>query len=150
MVIIMTNFKKHLILTLFILIFAFSQISCAKNTETDQNSSPKTAENSVTISIYVEDEDRYVLNPVSVSIEENTTVFELLKKTTRENKIHMEFDGSDETAYVEGIDNLYAFDKGPESGWLFYVNEKEAEIGAGQMPVRPGDTVEWIYKTKMF
>lgn len=57
----------------------------------------------------------------------------------------MEYTGSGATAYVQGIDNLYEFDKGSGSGWMYSVNGKFPNRSAGIWPLSPGDDIRWLY-----
>ncbi len=102
------------------------------------------AGNTAEISIYIEDEDRFVLKETTIEAKDGATVLDVLKDVVKENKIHIEYEGS----YVKGIDNLYAQDKGEMSGWLFYVNGESATKGADSVYVRDGDKIEWIYITE--
>lgn len=86
-----------------------------------------------------------ILESVEVEVNESDTVFEILQKVTRENKIHMDFKGRGSTSYVEGIDNLYEFDKGPGSGWMYSVNGKFPNKSSGVWPVNFGDVIKWHY-----
>ena len=97
------------------------------------------------VSVYVDDEERYILEDEAVEITEGDTAFDVLQKAVQENKIHMEFEGNGKDAYVVGIDNLYTFDKGENSGWLFYLNGESSTVGAGNLEVSDGDMVEWRF-----
>jgi hypothetical protein len=86
-----------------------------------------------------------ILAPAAFEIEQGESALELLKRITRKNKIQMEYQGSKGFAYVEGIDNLYEFDHGAESGWMYKVNGEFPGKGAGSYTVQPGDVIEWLY-----
>ncbi len=86
-----------------------------------------------------------ILKTTEVKMEKDDTVLDVLKRVTRANKIHMEFRGRGATAYIEGIDNIYEFDYGSGSGWMFNMNGKYPNRGAGVWPVKPGDKIEWRY-----
>lgn len=99
----------------------------------------------VTLSIQVPDENRYILSPVKVDMEEGDTVLTVLLRATRERKIQMEYSGGKKNAYVEGIDNLYEFSKGAGSGWLYTVNGAFAGKSCGGVTVKENDVIRWIY-----
>ncbi|MBJ6361867.1 DUF4430 domain-containing protein [Paenibacillus sp. GCM10012307] len=86
-----------------------------------------------------------ILKTTEVKIEKNDTVLDVLKRVTRANKIHMEFRGRGATAYIEGIDNIYEFDYGSGSGWMYNINGKYPNRGAGVWSVKAGDKIEWRY-----
>lgn len=75
------------------------------------------------------------------------TVFDVLRRVCRENRIHMEslttpLYGS---VYIEGIANLYEFDCGVGSGWVFTVNGVSPSLSSSSIALSPGDVVEWKY-----
>ena len=69
-------------------------------------------------------EDGVILAPVTVTFYEGESVFNVLQRTCRQNGIHMEFENTPmyNSAYIEGIHNLYEFDCGELSGWMYSVN----------------------------
>lgn len=78
---------------------------------------------------------------------EGESVFDLLLRVCRENKLHMEFSSAPlyGSAYIEGIGNLYEFDCGDGSGWMYRVNGSFPRFGCSQYVLCAGDTVEWLY-----
>ncbi|TVY07609.1 DUF4430 domain-containing protein [Paenibacillus cremeus] len=106
---------------------------------------PQPQKKTVTLSIIGDKKAGTILKPTEVEVSEGDTVLDVLKRGTRSLKIHMEFRGTGSAAYVEGIDNLYEFDQGPKSGWMYRVNGEYPGKGAGSYPVKAGDKVEWLY-----
>ena len=49
------------------------------------------------------------------------------------------------SAYVEGIHNLYEFDCGELSGWKYSVNGVVPGVGCSQYRLNDGDRIEWSY-----
>ena len=47
--------------------------------------------------------------------------------------------------HVAGIDGLYEFDCGKNSGWMYRVNGKFPNYMAGKCKLHDGDKVEWLY-----
>lgn len=86
-----------------------------------------------------------ILEPVEVKFRQGEMVFDVLKNTLREKNIQMEFRGMIGSQYIEGIHNLYEFDGGPDSGWMFCVNGWYPNYGCGQYLVQEGDVIEWHY-----
>ena len=64
-------------------------------------------------------EDGWILKPVEVTFREGQSAFDVLQQVCRDRKIHMEFTNTPvyNSAYIEGIGNLYEFDCGELSGW---------------------------------
>ena len=49
------------------------------------------------------------------------------------------------SAYIEGIHNLYEFDVGEGSGWMYSVNGWYPNYGCSRYALQDGDVVEWRY-----
>lgn len=96
-------------------------------------------------------ESGWMLGTVTVTLEEGDTVFTVLQRVTREYGIALEFSTSPiyNTAYIEGIGNLYERDCGTGSGWLYAVNGAFPNVGCSEYAVSDGDTIAWIYTCEM-
>lgn len=83
----------------------------------------------------------------TVTFSEGESVFDVLQRVCRENKIHMESSWTPiyNSAYVEGINNLYEFDVGSLSGWMYSVNGWFPNYGCSRYELHDGDVVEWVY-----
>lgn len=92
-------------------------------------------------------EDGWILQPTSVSFTEGESVFDVLQRTCRQNQIHMEYMDTPGygSAYIEGIHNLYEFDVGELSGWMYSVNGRFPNYGCSQAVLQDGDVVCWVY-----
>lgn len=86
-----------------------------------------------------------ILDTTVFEIEEGDTVFDVLCQARDKYKLHMEYSGAGSGIYVEGINNLYEFDGGRWSGWMYCVNEWYPNYGCGVYYVQPGDVIEWNY-----
>jgi len=78
---------------------------------------------------------------------EGENVFNILQREMKRAGIHMEFVNTPmyNTVYIKGIQNLYQFDCGELSGWLYSVNGRFPGYGASQYILQAGDVVEWAY-----
>ena len=92
-------------------------------------------------------EDGWILEPTEVVFFEGESVFQVLKRVCKQNKIHMEFENTPiyNSAYIEGIHNLYEFDVGEGSGWMYSVNGWYPNYGCSRYALQDGDVVEWRY-----
>ena len=90
-------------------------------------------------------EDGIVLKDFEVSYEDGATVFDVFASVVKENKIHMEYTGTAKIPYIEGVANLYEFDCGPLSGWMYQVNGWFPSFNMGQYKIERGDKIEVIY-----
>ncbi|MDR2296437.1 MAG: DUF4430 domain-containing protein, partial [Clostridiales Family XIII bacterium] len=61
--------------------------------------------------------------------------------------IHMEFENTPiyNSAYIEGINNLYEFDAGELTGWMYKVNGWYPNYGCSRYRLAAGDVIEWHY-----
>ena len=50
-----------------------------------------------------------------------------------------------ESSYIEGIGNLYEFDCGEYSGWLYRVNGEKQTYGSSRYILKEDDKVEFYY-----
>ncbi len=92
-------------------------------------------------------EDGWILKPTEVVFYGGENVFQLLKRVCKQNGIHMEFENTPiyNSAYIEGINNLYEFDVGNLSGWMYSVNGWFPNYGCSRYALKDGDIVEWRY-----
>ncbi len=92
-------------------------------------------------------EDGWILEPVTVTFYEGESVFNVLQRTCKQQKIHMEFENTPiyNSAYIEGIHNLYEFDCGELSGWMYSVNDWFPNYGCSRYQLREGDVIRWVY-----
>lgn len=92
-------------------------------------------------------EDGWILEPMTVTFYEGESVFNVLQRTCKQQKIHMEFEDTPmyNSAYIEGIHNLYEFDVGELSGWMYSVNDWFPNYGCSRYQLQDGDIVEWVY-----
>ena len=95
--------------------------------------------------------DGWILQPIEVPFAEGESAFDVLQRVCRENKIHMEFTDTPlyQSAYIEGIANLYEFDCGDRSGWMYKVNDWFPNYGCSRYELKDGDTVEWVYTCEL-
>lgn len=92
-------------------------------------------------------EDGFVFSAQTVIFYEGESVFNVLQREMKRNKIHMEFRNTPihNSAYIMGIGNLYEFDCGELSGWMYKVNGWFPNYGCSRYQLQDGDTVEWVY-----
>lgn len=88
-----------------------------------------------------------ILDTTTVTFSEGESVYDVLQRTCRERGIHMESSWTPiyNSAYVEGIANLYEFDVGSQSGWMYKVNGWFPNYGCSRYQVEDGDVICWVY-----
>ena len=92
-------------------------------------------------------EDGLVLKSTKYVLREGDTVFSLLERAVRHEKIQMEYKGTGKngTVYIEGLSYLYEFACGPLSGWMYRVNGEFPGVGCSEYHPENGDVIEWVY-----
>lgn len=87
----------------------------------------------------------------NVEIYQGESVFNVLVREMKKNKIHLEFTKTPgyNSAYIEGIGNLYEFDCGELSGWLYKVNGQTPGCGCSSYMVEDGDVIEFLYSCNL-
>ena len=92
-------------------------------------------------------EDGWILKPTEVTFYEGESVFNVLQRVCKQQRIHMEFRNTPmyHSAYIEGIHNLYEFDCGEQSGWMYKVNDWFPNYGCSRYQLQEGDEICWVY-----
>ena len=92
-------------------------------------------------------EDGWILKTVSYAGTTENTVFDVLNTVCRNNDIQLEFSYTPlyESNYIEGINYLYEFDGGNQSGWMYKVNGWFPNYGCSSYYLSDGDVIEWVY-----
>ena len=96
--------------------------------------------------------DGIILKEIKVEFFPDESVFDVLYRELKNNNIHFEFVKTPayNSAYIEGIANLYEFDCGELSGWLYKVNGIKPTYGSSQYKVNNNDRIEFFYSCDMF
>ena len=91
--------------------------------------------------------DGVILAPTSVVFYEGESVYDVLKRVCKDYNIHLEFSWTPvyNSAYIEGIHNLYEFDCGALSGWMYRVDGWYPNYGCSRYQLADGEVVEWRY-----
>ena len=87
----------------------------------------------------------YLANGYHVEVKEGTTVLEVLKDYLNKNNIHYDIQDHQFGAYIAGINNIYQFDAGKNSGWMYKVNGVLPNYGVGSYNLKNGDSIELFY-----
>lgn len=88
-----------------------------------------------------------ILAKTTVTFYEGESVYDVLQRVCKDYGIHIEASWTPiyNSAYVEGIHNLYEFDCGNLSGWMYRVNGWYPNYGCSRYQLQQGDVVEWRY-----
>lgn len=88
-----------------------------------------------------------ILAASSISISDGDTVFDVLKKACELADIQLEYSYTPlyGSYYIEGINNLYEFDCGEQSGWMYKVNGVFPDHGCSAYYLSAGDEIVFCY-----
>ena len=88
-----------------------------------------------------------ILATSSVEFEDGETVFDVLNRVCEYAGIQIEYSWTPlyNSYYIEGINNLYEFDCGNESGWMYKVNGWFPNYGCSSYTLEDGDDIVWCY-----
>lgn len=91
--------------------------------------------------------DGWILPASQVEFTPGETVFDVLKRVCEQGSIQMESSYTPiyGSYYIEGINQLYEFDGGGQSGWQYCVNGWFPNYGCSSYSVEDGDIIEWKY-----
>lgn len=88
-----------------------------------------------------------ILGTTQVTFYEGETVFDVLQRVCSSAGIQLEYSWTPiyDSYYIEGINHLYEFDCGNESGWMYKVNGWFPNYGCSSYDLIDGDTIVWCY-----
>lgn len=96
----------------------------------------------ITLSVTGDNVKGSILPATSMELREGDTAYTVL---SRQLGSKVKARGSNATIYVESIDGLSEFDRGPQSGWMYSVNGTFPNYSAGSYTLQAGDVVAWRY-----
>lgn len=91
--------------------------------------------------------DGTLLAVMEVEFAGGNSVFDVFRQIMRSEKIHFEYVDASvyDSVYIEGIGNLYEFDCGPQSGWMYSVNDVYPGLGCSAYTLADGDVIVFSY-----
>lgn len=86
------------------------------------------------------------LDTYSMDLSEDTSVFQLLQNATDEKGVELKFKdyGGEMGVFVEAIGGVENNMEDNEF-WQYWINNNYAQVGPGQLTLKPGDQVQWKY-----
>ena len=92
-------------------------------------------------------DDGVLLSRTAVTFYPGESVFDILQRVTMDYRIHMSsrFTPIYNSAYIEAIGNLYEFDCGSGSGWMYNVNGWYPNYGVSRYVIQDGDEIQFNY-----
>lgn len=97
--------------------------------------------------------DGWILKPKNYVLRSGDTAFDILQRATRQERIQMEYQGANanvyKSAYIQGINYVYEFSAGEQSGWMYRVNGEFPNVGVSKYTLKNKDRIDIIYTTKL-
>ena len=92
-------------------------------------------------------DDGIILATVKVPFTEGESALDATRRACDAYGIQLEYSWTPlyNSSYVEGINQLYEFDCGPESGWTFKVNGWTPNYGCSAYILQDEDAIQWLY-----
>ncbi|MFA6355025.1 MAG: DUF4430 domain-containing protein [Candidatus Paceibacterota bacterium] len=138
--------KKILIIVVLIIIiveiFSYLKYNPTKSTpnKVEEKTEPKAIlEKNVKVSLVVQ-EKKY-----EGEFKDGITVFEVMRKIKEENK-DFDFKYGEFTGLGIFINEINGLKGGSEGYWIYYLNDKEANVGVSNYKIKEGDIISWKYE----
>ncbi len=118
-----------------------------KEEKQDPPKKPEEPSSYVTFSVDARDIKGQIVPQTRVERKEGDTILDITRRVLKQKGIQFSVTGTNSTAYVQGIDNLYEFDEGQNSGWMIRLDGALIKQSAGATPVQDGQVIYWFYTT---
>lgn len=90
--------------------------------------------------------DGMIIPESTRAIADGDTAFSVLRAALGESRVLLDYsDISERSVYVRGINNIYEYDCGDLSGWMYSVNGIFPTISSSEYVLHDGDEVVWQY-----
>lgn len=99
----------------------------------------------VTIRCRTLDTEKIFLEDLVVSLYPQDSVYDITLRAAKIAGLILSWKGTGSFAYLHGVENVYEFQHGELSGWMYFVNGIEAGVGCGQYRPLDGDCILWEY-----
>ena len=95
-------------------------------------------------------ENGEILPVITVEFTPGETVFDVLHRVCEAADLQIEYSWTPlyDSYYVEGINHLYEFDCGFESGWMYKVDGWFPNYGCSAYELQGGEEIVWYYTCK--
>ena len=124
---------KKLILGFILSSFLMVGAACSTDTtQTTATSSTEQKQETITVTMTLIEDDKEITSK-EITADKSATVLDILKAN---------FDVKEDKGFVTSIDGKEQ-DAKANKYWMYYINDKEADKGAGEMTVADSDKIEW-------
>ncbi len=90
--------------------------------------------------------DGVILSTAQYDVSDDCTVYELTLDALKLAQVQFDYTGGTaESVYVKGIANIYEYEYGELSGWMYCVNGEYPQVACSEYTLSDGDTVVWRY-----
>ncbi len=145
------SLKKYLLIALA-LILVLSMCAC-KVDPSDDGNDMKTIRIEMNLEYPDADDEEFAVNGIvpefpadiedyKMKVEEGATVMQILESFASQNNIEIIVDKSGDTVYVTSIGGVA---EGENTGWIFSVEDKNADVAASDYVPQNGDEITWEF-----
>lgn len=103
-----------------------------EQTESSENSASENQEEVVTISI-TKNKGEETITEEEITIEDGAVLYDVMKEN---------FEIEDDAGYITSVEGIQAKES-EQMAWMFFVNEEMASVGAKELELSPGDSVNF-------
>ena len=89
--------------------------------------------------------DGIILKATTIKINDSDTAYTALLKIAKKNSIILNKIGTDDSAYIVGINGIKEYSCGELSGWKYKVNGEFLGVSCGSYKIKSEDKVEFLY-----
>lgn len=149
----MQKFKKILPLLSLVLIFIIAllvfktEIFNSDENNIKENNDTNNISNEITVKFKLEIPDEIWISETDVKVEKDSTVYDVLIKVFKEKNFKNIGANDNYTTSITHSNGtqLKACDKGPNSGWLYKVNDKIPQVGIKDYKLKANDSIIYYY-----
>ena len=140
---------KKILLVVFFFVLLGSILFLDRNFFFKEELVPSTSENVIGRVPYIVNKGvGGEINQYQIEIEEDSTIFSLLKELSKREIFDITFTEYDFGVFVESIDG---YKNGADNKyWQYWVNDKLGEVAADKKQVKDGDKIEWRFEISQF
>lgn len=92
-------------------------------------------------------DDGVILPETTVKAYSKDSVYSVLVRVCKKNKIALDcaLEPMFHTYYVKGINHIYERKVGDSSGWLYFVNDEQVNVGVSLCKIKGGENIRFAF-----
>ena len=143
-----TNLRK-LSICIITILMTFSLWGCgnSKSVKSEKATQKCTLYVTCINAIKAQPKDGVIYETKEVKFTEGESCFDILERELKNEGILIEssITPATKSVYIEGINNLYEFDCGKQSGWMYTVNGDVPNVSCSEYKIKENDEIKFQY-----